>query len=433
MSAEYPIPASNLRIGFVSTRFDSTDGVSLESEKWSQVLARLGHQCFYFAGQCDRPDDVSHVVPEAHFEHPAVVKIYEAAFSNRTRPPQLTRDIRGLVEHLKMHLNQFIKTYDIHLLLVENALAIPLNIPLGIALTEFIAETGIHTVAHHHDLYWERPQFLLNCIWDYLDMSFPPRLPSMQHVAINSSAAAQLSYRRGITAPVIPNVMDFDNPPLPPDEYAKGFKSDLRIGAGEYLVLQPTRIVHRKGIEHAVELVRRLELPARLVISHASGDEGDAYEKYIKTYSHLLGVSTDFVSDIISDRRGTTADGRKIYSLWDVYPSADLVTYPSLLEGFGNAFLEAVFFRRPILVNNYTIYSLDIRPKGFQAIEMDGFISDDTVAKVKKVLTNPAIANEMAEHNYQLAKRYFSYAALEHQLRALLQSFTGQEVEDTRS
>ncbi len=428
MAAAYPIPINNLRIGFVSTRFGTTDGVSLEAEKWSHVLTRLEHQCFYFAGLNDRPENVSYVVPEAHFTHPSIVKIYDAAFSTRNRPPQLTRDIRDLAEHLKTHLYKFIKKYDIHVLLVENALAIPLNIPLGIALTEFIAETGLHTIAHHHDLYWERRRFLVNCIWDYLDMCFPPRLPSIRHIVINSPAAAQLSFRRGISAGLIPNVMDFDNPPLPPDEYAFTVRADLKIDPDEYFFLQPTRIVQRKGIEHAIELVRRLQLPARLVISHASGDEGDAYEKHLRSFSRLLDISTIFVSDIISDHRGRTADGRKVYSLWDVYPFADVITYPSLLEGFGNAFLESVYFRRPIVVNDYTIYAIDIKPKGFRAIELDGFITDEAVAEVEQILKNPSMATGMAEHNYQLAKRFYSFAFLEHQLQGLLQSFTGEDV-----
>jgi hypothetical protein len=40
------------RIGFVSTRFSSTDGVSLETEKWAHVLKGFGQECFYFAGLC---------------------------------------------------------------------------------------------------------------------------------------------------------------------------------------------------------------------------------------------------------------------------------------------------------------------------------------------------------------------------------------------
>ena len=100
---------------------------------------------------------------------------------------------------------------------------------------------------------------------------------------------------------------------------------------------------------------------------------------------------------------------------------------PRLLEGFGNAFLESVYFRKPIVVNDYTIYAIDIKPKGFRAIELDGFVTDEAVAEVEKVLKTPSIAAEMAEHNYQLAKRFYSFAFLEHQLQGLLQSFTGED------
>src|SRR5512143_2607131 len=107
MVAAYPIPTSHLHIGFVSTRLSTTDGVSLEAEKWTHVLTRLGHQCFFFAGMCDRPADLSYVVPEAHFSHPAILKTYDAAFSNRNRPRELTREIRDLSEYLKRHLYEF--------------------------------------------------------------------------------------------------------------------------------------------------------------------------------------------------------------------------------------------------------------------------------------------------------------------------------------
>ena len=45
------------RIGFVSTRLAGTDGVSLEVTKWVAVLRKLGHQCFFFAGELDWPSD----------------------------------------------------------------------------------------------------------------------------------------------------------------------------------------------------------------------------------------------------------------------------------------------------------------------------------------------------------------------------------------
>ncbi|HLE16456.1 MAG TPA: glycosyltransferase [Anaerolineales bacterium] len=415
-------------IGFVSTRFSGNDGVSLEAEKWLQLLLLLGYPCFLFGGDCDEKEqEYSYLVPEAHFKHPEIQDIYKTAFSAPTRPPEITARIYQLKNHLKQQLYTFTNQYDIHLLIVENALAIPLNIPLGVALTEFIAETGLPVIAHHHDFFWERKRFLTNCVWDYLNMAFPPHLPSIHHVVINSSASNQLSLRTGISAMLIPNVMDFDNPPPPPDEYTQTLRSDMSIAPDEYFFLQPTRVVQRKGIEHAIELIHQLDCRARLVISHASGDEEHDYEQRVRKYAELLNVPTNFVTEIIRDQRTSLADGRKVYTLWDTYQCADLVTYPSTIEGFGNAFLEAVYFNKPILVNNYSIFAIDIKPKGFRVIEFDGYITDHTVWLVKRILKDLNLVQEMVDYNYALARRHYSYAMLERRLQTLLMVCFGEE------
>ncbi|MGD9212764.1 MAG: glycosyltransferase, partial [Desulfobacteraceae bacterium] len=188
----------------------------------------------------------------------------------------------------------------------------------------------------------------------------------------------------------------------------------------ELLILQPTRVVKRKGIEHAIELINRLGLRAKLIISHASGDEGYDYEQRVRDYSKLMGVNTLFVSDIINDRRAMTTDGRKIYTLSDIYPFADLVTYPSTYEGFGNAFIEAVYYRKPIVVNNYSIYSADIKPKGFEVIEIDGYVTNFAVQLTEKVLNDSQLKDKMVENNYKIAQHHFSYKALRWRLKALI-------------
>lgn len=419
---------SHYNVGFVSTRFKGSDGVSLETEKWSAVLQRLGCSCFLFGGDCDEKEmEFAYLLPEAHFQHPDIQEIYTASFSFPKRPSDITRRIHLLAANIKRHLYKFVDRFGIDLMIVENVLAIPLNIPLGLALTEFIAETGFPTIAHHHDFFWERKRFLANCVWDYLNMAFPPHLPSIAHVVINSSGSNQLSLRTGISGTLIPNVMDFDNPPEPAGQYAATLREDVGVLPGEFFFLQPTRVVQRKGIEHAIELTHRLGLKAKLVISHASGDEGYEYEQRLRDYADLLGVSTNFVSNIIGDERDLLEDGRKVYTLWDAYQSADLVTYPSTIEGFGNAFLEAIYFRRPILVNNYSIFSIDIKPKGFRVIEFDGFITDETVRRTRQVLENPDLCEEMTEHNYLLARRFYSYTMLERSLRTLLAERFGEE------
>jgi len=265
-----------------------------------------------------------------------------------------------------------------------------------------------------------------NSVRDYLAMAFPPNLPSIRHVVINSIQEHQLASRIGVAAMVIPNVMDFDSPPPPLDDYALSARADLGLDPEQKLILQPTRIIQRKGIEHAIELTRRLGMPAELVISHAAGDEGTDYEKRVREFAKFLDVQVNFESAIVGDARGVTPEGRKIYTLADVYPQADLVTYPSSIEGFGNAFLEAVYFKRPIVVNNYSIYEADIKPKGFKVVEFDGFISERTLEETRYVLNNPDVTAEESEHNYELAQRYYSFTMLEKRLSLLMANCFGE-------
>ncbi len=408
------------KAGFISTRLAGTDGVSLETQKWVEVFKQEGFQSFFFAGELDTPPERSYQVDEAHFTHPAIRQIYKNCFGVRIRPPEITKEIEKYAKLLKEHLYKFIKKFGIDLLVPQNSLTIPLNIPLGVALTHLIAETGISVIAHHHDFFWERQHFMTNAAWDYLNMAFPPHLPSMKHVVINSSADNQLSLRTGISTTIIPNVMDFDNPPPPPDAYTADVRKDLGVADDELLVLQPTRVVKRKGIEHAIELVHRLGLKAKLIISHASGDEGYDYEQRVREYSELMKVDTRFISQIINERRGTTPGGRKIYTLEDIYPHADLITYPSNFEGFGNAFLEAIYFQKPIVVNTYSIYSMDIQPKGFDVIEIDGFVTGEAVVKTREVLEDSKRRKKMVTHNYEIAKRCYSYKVLHQKLRPLI-------------
>ncbi len=411
-------------VGFVSTRLAGTDGVSLETAKWAKVFQNEGFSCYYFAGELDTPPERSYLMEEAHFSHPAIRDIYSNCFGVTLRGRFITDKIHEIKNKIKDHLYEFIDKFNITILVPENALTIPLNIPLGLALTEVISEIGMPTIAHHHDFFWERQRFLTNAVWDYLNMAFPPHMPSIKHVVINSSADNQLSLRTGISGMMIPNVMDFDNPPPPIDDYTSDVRKNLGIADDEIFILQPTRVVKRKGIEHAIELVNRLNLKAKLVISHASGDEGYGYEARVREYSKMLNVDTIFVSKIIAERRGVTKGGRKIYTLDDIYPHADLVTYPSNFEGFGNAFLEAIYYSKPIVVNNYSIYSVDIKPKGFSVIEFDGYVTELAVQQAREVLANAQLREKMVRHNYETAKIFFSYKVLQNRLKSLIKDVT---------
>jgi glycosyltransferase involved in cell wall biosynthesis len=412
-----------LHIGFVATRFAGTDGVSLEAEKWAVELRALGHDVYYFGGIIDRPAERSREVAEAFFGHPDVAAVNEAVFGDATsgRPASVSRAIDELTTHLKAALRDFVRDFELDMLLPENALAIPMHLPLGLAITQVAAESGIPVLAHHHDLPWERQRFGVNSVSDIISAAFPPSLPNVRHVCINTAQREQIARRLGRTARVIPNVMDFENPPPTPDAVTAGLRADLGLAHDELFVLAPVRVVPRKGLEHAVELVARLGRKARLVVSHASGDEGLGYEARIREFARLLDVDVLWAADRVADfERGNDAEGRQLYSLGDMYDACDLVVYPSLIEGFGNAYLEAVYHRRPVFVNRYPVYDVDIRPKGFRNIEMNGFVTDAAVSETNALLDDPARIAEWSEFNYAAGLRHFSHQAVRHGLRAEL-------------
>jgi hypothetical protein len=153
---------NNKNIGFVSTRFAGIDGVSLEANKWAEIFHQNGHNCFWFAGKLDRDPERSLLVPEAHFQYPLNQWLNDQVFGNKGRTHAVTELIHALRSLLKIQLHQFIDRFSIDLLIAENALTIPLHIPLGLSLAETIAETEIPTIAHHHDFYWERNRFAIN-------------------------------------------------------------------------------------------------------------------------------------------------------------------------------------------------------------------------------------------------------------------------------
>jgi glycosyltransferase involved in cell wall biosynthesis len=345
------------------------------------------------------------------------------------RPRAITNQINAIKEQLKDELYHFISRFQLDVIIPENILAIPMHIPLGLAMTEVIAETGIKVIAHHHDFSWERERFAVGAVNDYLHAAFPPSLHGTEHVVINTMAQHELARRLGIPSQIIPNVLDFETPPPQLDDYNRDLRAEIGLEPTDFLILQPTRVVQRKGIEHAVDLVRRLNDPrCKLVISHHGGDEGDAYMRMINDRIADAGIDVRFIADRVGENRATSPYGRKIYTLLDVYLHADLVTYPSHYEGFGNAFLEAVYMGKPVVVNTYAVYARDIDPLGFRTIEMSQLVTREVVEQVRTVLHDPAIKESWARTNYDLALRNFSFAVARRKLAARLANLFGEGV-----
>jgi len=406
-----------MRIGIVSTRLFGVDGVTFEAAKWEAVLEQSGHEVRLLAGDVDALRPTAKLVPPMHFAYPPAARVTAAAFDPASDATAVRVEIDRLADQLLPVLHAWIRDQRIELLIVENAWAIPMHLPLAVALRRLVEEAGIPAIGHHHDYWWERERFATCVVPEILERCFPPDLPLVRHVSINSLAALELRRRRGIASSVMPNVFEFTaRRPRPQPAVRRQLRRELGMGDRGLLVVQPTRVVPRKGIELAIELVGRLRDPrAVLLITSPAGDEGLDYLVELERLAEQHGVHLRYAADRFApDFEGKPL--RPAHSLHDAYAAADLITYPSLYEGYGNALVEAIYYGKPIVVNRYTVYDADIRPLGFRFIEISGAITPATVREVRAALADPRRQATIARHNFELGRQHLSYDLLRRRL-----------------
>jgi glycosyltransferase involved in cell wall biosynthesis len=445
------------RIGICHFRVGLIDGVSLEIEKWKNALEKIGHAVYLLAGEA--PNIGATIIPKLRLDHPEINKIYNNSFHFLNDFPSeeaLCQEIYKIANQIEEKIYSFIRKFSIDLLDVENVWSLPLNIPAAIALFRVIKSTGIKAICHHHDFFWERSHFdhpTCKAIKEILVTYFPPKNILITHTVINTLARDELKKRRGIPSVVIPNIFDFEGPEWKIDDYNDDFKEALGLSPKDMIILQATRVISRKGIELAIDLVKELAQPdnllllkekrfydkreidekSKVVLVLPNLIEDMEYFKLLKEKIKKKNIDALFIGDIVDTIR-KMENNRKIYSLWDTYLFADLVTYPSLYEGWGNQFLEAIKARLPIVVFEYEVYKRDIKPNGFRVISLgdklkgkdvqglckiDSSIIKGAASEAIRVLTDLPYREKMVEHNFNLGRRLYSTPALRKYLEPL--------------
>jgi len=409
-------------IGFISTRLAGVDGVSLETKKLVDVLTEAGHTCYYCAGELEHDSVEGYLVPKMHFADEEILSLTQQAFASPNPPREVIQRIYEIADELRPEIAKFVEMYNIEILIPQNASTIPMNLSLGLAIRDYAERSQIPVICHHHDFYWERERFLNNGIHHILSTAFPPRGENIQHMVINSIAQKNLKAWFGLDATYLPNVFDFDNPPPEPDDFANTFRARLGLSDDDLIVLQPTRVVRRKAIEKGIELIRKLD-DDRLIylITGYEGDEKGGYGEWLNEEAERAGIRYRFIADVVGDYRD---EEQGIYSLWDIYPHAHFITYPSIIEGFGNALIETLYFRKPLIVHTYPIYLANIKTADVHSVEFNYDITDEVLEQTRRMIDDEAYRQATVEHNYQVGLEHFSYRVLTQVITTLLDNIS---------
>jgi mannosylglucosylglycerate synthase len=451
--------SEKFRIGILSGKLGDVDGVSLETDKWIEIFTGMGHEIFTIAGKYANP--VKNVpghrqftVPHIAFDSPQQKYVEKQVFPHLTRrsPHVSASELGMLQEELETEgrevaatIQELVQNNDIDVLVAENTNAMPMTLLGGLGMYKAATEGRIATIFHHHDFWWERSRFSRNRIEGLLNVIMPPVDLGLEHIVISSYAAHILRSLKRVQPHIVPNCEDFENP-VGLDEYNSDLRENLGFGKDDILIVQPTRIVPRKRIEDSLELIRRLterwpDLRERIryIISLYQGDEPDEdYVNRIREEAERQGIQLQMISKRVSSVRGRDTEGRKLYTNRDILAHADLVTYLPIWEGFGNAFLEAVAARVPVVITTYLVYKTDIMPLGFRNVEIRDRYADNTLVipdnvleEIRNILDNPDERGNRVEHNFQIARREFGMDRLRVELETVLGEY-GDEIRASR-
>jgi glycosyltransferase involved in cell wall biosynthesis len=459
------VEQKNLRdkkILMIHFRVGKTDGVSLQFNYWQEILNDLGAEVALLSGPVN--EEADYIIPELEQQlNPQVFKLDENAFGgikDFQSKQEFNQKVKQLQNKLYQQFLKELKEFQPDRLLVSNIFSVGEHLPAAGALAKAVKKLKIPTVAVHHDFYWESPRCCripsTKLVKEQIEKYFPPQNKYFTHCTINSIAQQELKKRKGIEANLLYDTHDFKQPAWEIDDFNQDLFKGFDYHPNDIIVLQATRIVRRKNIELAIDLVAQMDQEQHLkkltesklynnqdfdpkknkivlVLAGYAEKRDQDYKQRLLDYAKQKGITLWDIGHKITGCRCHHPE--KKYSLWDVYPYADMITYPSCEEGFGNQFLEAIFAKKPVATFQYPVFELDIKPKGFEFIDLGNKtelnsktnlieIPDQTLKaaaeKSIEILTNKEKYNRIIDKNYQLGKKNFSYDNAQQVLSQLL-------------
>ncbi len=449
-------------IGMIHYKIQGTDGVSLEMNKWAKIFREQGNNVFMIGAEIGDNNNVIH--KSLHHTSFIAKALYNYSFVKKEyfkSDEEYKKTLLSEASKAEKVISEFVEENSIDLIIPQNVWSVAMNPSVSIALERVVKKYGLDVLAQHHDFFWERiggVNYSCEAAKELADEYIPPTNKKYHHVVINQQGHDTLLNKKGLDSTIVPNVFDFKQNPWVVDDYNKSFKKDLDLSDDDIVFLQATRIVERKGIELAIDLISNLNkikpsligktlYDGRIInkntsfkllcVGYSSDDNTGTYLNRLKERAKLKNVEIIVKNDLISHER-EICSGIKKYSLWDSYVFADIISYPSYWEGWGNQFLEGLFAKVPIVVFEYPVFITDIKNQGFDyaslgsdftrdiktnLIEIDQSTLDKATEKVIKYLLDSQYREESVNMNFEIGEKNYSMQSLKKYLDKLMEFF----------
>lgn len=376
-------------------------GVEVVIDYHSRILTRHGYDVrlvFGKGGGLSSENIEECEVPLLSTENPRVQMVQKEILERQEE----TEEFRKLKEDIKQELRKHLS--GINVCIVHNIPSMPFNFAATAAINELADEMKTRFIFWLHDTTLVREE------WSDFFGRFPLTLLHHKNERIvfvtpTSFRAKQFaSLKEPYKIPkmhVIPNGVSVEEY-LKIDETTKQLMKRLGLSFNDFIIVTPVRVLPRKNIELAINVVHDLVHIAgkrriTLLITGSTGNspEDIAYEAKLKETIRMrrLQDTVIFCHDLISFERQFLNDKIVKWSVADVYNIADLVLIPSKEEGFGLPVIEAGAARKPIFCSRIPPFQELIRE------DIEGYMFDlnnppeDIAFRINRMMMESTVDN----------------------------------------
>lgn len=407
-----------------------TDGVSLQIQENSRVLAELGWTVIECSADAEGPD--SFRIPELDYTTPQVQALKGNGTLGVQEAAGIEKAFEAQVQTIQDALDEFIRRYSPQVIHLRNVLSLPIHPAATVAMTACIARhPEVHFLAQHHDFSFE-DDFVPGDRKKIYEIPFPSiqqrveqallyQSPNVHHAVINSLMQQRLLRDFGIQATIIPDTFDFSVQPA----VIPNLREKLGLRPNDIVIGMMTRIIPRKAIEVALQFTAALQQRKREFLGTGRGIHGRtideetrllvllpqaagldepqnaAYFNKLLAYAEESGVHIVYLGErVVADSayRGEP----ELIPFYSLYAAVDILTFPSYQEGFGNQLLESVALGKGVVVcHAYPVMEADILlllpPDGIISLGNNAnYLLDETgVVHLKEDILQAAVEREI--------------------------------------
>ncbi len=331
-------------------------GVELTIAHQARILAQRGYTVRVVSGSgaAFHPQIESYINPLFSSSHPEVLRVQAELAQG-----QVTAAFHELVKQISAELETALAGIDV--CIAHNIPTLHKNLPLTVALAQFVERSSIRLIAYCHDVAWTNTQYQSELHagepWDRLRQAWA----NAAYATISPMRQHELADLFGVPLDSITVVTGGIDPAqfLRWTETSQRLVEKLHLMEADGILLLPARITRRKNIELALAVLAKVRQQSqadfRLLVTGPPGPHNPtnhAYLSQLLALRHELGL--DEAAHFLYQEGADPQTPLKLDddTIADCYQLADALLFPSTQEGFGIPILEAGLSGIPIFCSD---------------------------------------------------------------------------------